>query len=119
MGAGFTTREYGPHVTHGFNTSERGVEGFRSTLAPAVQNLLQRLFAGERPEGCAAYDPDGRLAYYVKRHSGKLYTWWVWSDVRDLEEYGRLVEAIGDFQRPPFDAQFAREIYVKATNRTA
>jgi hypothetical protein len=115
---GFTSVAYGPQVTYGSNFSEGGVDGFQSTLAPAVQEQLRRLFAVEKAQGCPAYDADARIAYYVRRHSRTVYSWWVWEDVRDLQEFGRLVEAIEDFQRPPFDAQFAQEIYRKATSRT-
>ena len=79
----------------------------------AIHSFLEN----DRPEIRWAYDEASCDAYLIKHLTGDLYSWWIWSEIQDAEEFKRLIEAHEELRGQPLNEQRANDMYTTATNR--
>ena len=83
-----------------------------------MRNQLHSFLESVLPEAQWAYDEASCDAYLVKRLSGDIYSWWIWSGIQDHDEFKRLIEAHAELRGKPLNEHRANMLYTTATRRS-
>ena len=109
---------YNLHVAWVVTINGRGIDKFKADLTPQMRNQLHSFLESVLPEVRWAYDEASRDAYLVKRLSGDIYSWWIWSGIQDHDEFKRLIEAHAELRGGPLNEHRANMLYTTATRRS-
>ncbi len=84
---------YNGHVAWVVTINGHSIDRFKADLTPQMRNQLHSFLESVRPEAPWAFNEASRDAYLVKRLSGDIYSWWIWSGIQDDDEFKRLIKA--------------------------
>jgi hypothetical protein len=114
---GIQAVRYNRHVAWEVTINAHGIKSLKAGLSPQMHNQLHSFLENDRPEIRWAYDEASCDAYLIKHLTGDLYSWWIWSEIQDTEEFKRLIEAHEELRGQPLNEQRANDMYTTATNR--